>query len=325
MSYRIFVIFTRYQFQCIQDIIRSQSNEKTIVITTIPINGKEFEGEIYYFEKITSFSSLFHEIKTKERKKTFLQIKDTLISYENINVYIPHYFNIHSNYIATSLFKNCKVHIIPDGILSFYPYQLTKKDVIKQFVNKIVSLSIGLKYKLFFSNIIDPFNQVRKIYSYDPDITYSYGKGINQIPFTTKDIALDQHSNNIIILGTSNKLDKESEIIKKIMNFIKNNKINTIYYKMHPGQKSDSIYTSLSNNINNLKLLTEQVGAENLIEKYFLNTIISVEFSTALLEIQRQYNYQVDCYINKTAFINNSKYKEYFKKLLKYYKIRELT
>jgi hypothetical protein len=63
---------------------------------------------------------------------------------------------------------------------------------------------------------------------------------------------------------------------------------------------------------------------ENLVEKYSLNIIISVEFSTGLLEIQRQYNNQLDCYLNRTTMVSNSSYKDYFEKLLKYYQIKEL-
>jgi len=325
MSYNIFVIFTQYQFQCVKNIINNGNTVQSIIITTIPINSAEFKGEVYFFEKINSLQSLINEVYCRKRKKVFLQIKDTSKKYKTINIFIPHYFNINSNYISTSLFHDANINILPDGILSFYPYKLTNKNIIKQFLNKVIALSIGLNYKLFFSNIVDPFNKVKKIYSYNPDITYTYGKEVNQIPYTKKNIPVDQHSNNMIILGTSSKLNNESEIIEKIISFIKKSKISNIYYKMHPSQTEDPIYAGLSNNIINLELLTEQTGAENLIEKYSLNIILSVEFSTALLEIQRQYNNQLYCYINKTTIFNHSRYKTYFEKLLKYYQVEELT
>lgn len=324
MSYNIFVIFTQYQFQCVKNIMNNENTVQSIIITTIPINSEEFKGEVYFFKKINSLQSLINEVYCRKRKKVFLQIKNTCKKYETINIFIPHYFNINSNYISTSLVYDANINILPDGILSFYPYKLTNKNIIKQFLNKIIALSIGLNYKLFFSNIVDPFNKIKTIYSYNPDMTYTYGKEVKQIPYTKKNIPTAQHTNNMVILGTSSRLNNESEIIEKIISFIKKNKISTLYYKMHPCQKSDSIYTSLLNNNINLKLLTEQTGAENLIEKYSISTVISVEFSTALLEIQRQYNRQLECYINKTTIITNSNYKEYFEKLLKHYQIKEL-
>jgi len=324
MSYDIFVIFTRYQFQCIQNITKSKNIEKTILITTIPISSEEFKGKIYFFKKITSIKSLLHEIYYRRRKKILLELKITSYQYKHINIFIPHYFNIHSNYISTYLLPDANIHIIPDGILSFYPYQLTKKDIVKQFINKFVASTIGLRYKLFFTNIIDPFRKIEDIYSYDPEITYTYGKKINQIQYTKKSINTLANDNKVVILGTSTKLDNIPELIQKILTLIKEKKINTIYYKMHPSQSSDLIYESLSNHIANLNLLTESIGVENLVEKYDLNIIISVEFSTALLEIQRQYNRQLDCYINNTSIIHNTKYRNYFNKLLKRYNIKEL-
>ena len=113
---------------------------------------------------------------------------------------------------------------------------------ITLFITGFTHYIIGLNYKVFFSNIIDPFDKVKNIYSYDPSLTYDYGKKVYEIQYAKKNIDIDPNDKRMLVLGTSGNRVNESEVIKNIITFIAQIKVNDIYYKMHPSMKFDPIY-----------------------------------------------------------------------------------
>jgi len=314
----IFVVFTAYHYECVKILIDSYNMENNILISTI--NIKDFKGESHVFNKIYSLPSFINEIFSRKRKKIFLKLFIQNKNVENIEIFIPHYFNLNSNYLANFLFPNAKINIIPDGILSFYPYKLTFKDNLKQIINIFSAMLFGLKYKLLFSNIINPFNKINKIYSYEPSITFSYGGiKIEKIPYIQNLKKINMY-NNLLILGTSTKLQSD-DFISLILNLIKEKNIKKIYYKKHPSITFDIFYEQIKIKIPNIYLFDNNKSSEYLIKNHQILNIISIKFSTTLIEVQRYYKNQLNCYISISTINHHQKY---FNILLKKYNIKDL-
>lgn len=321
----IFVVLTRYHYKVVLDIIKAYNLYNNIIISTIQIPEDSFY-EVVYIEPLNhSIKNLLLESIVRKRKKLLDILYSKLKEYYNIEIFIPHYFNIISNYIANYLFRRfdnvnkVRINIYPDGILSYYPYTLSFKDIFKNYIYKFASILMGMNYKVFYGNIINPFNEVFTIYSYEPKLTCSYGVEVKKIPYSIRNLPLVKE-NKLLILGSTHT-PKNIEML--LYKFIEKEKFHKIFYKKHPAVKEDKLYRRLKKLFPSLQNITNDLFIEDIVYKYKIKTIVSVEFSTALVDLQRIYDKNLFCYAN----INTprlKRYKKYFKNIMKAFNIKEI-
>ena len=158
-----------------------------------------------------------------------------LNKYDSIQVLVPHFLNILSNYFYTASSRRLgkdklKIALYPDGMLSYQPYSINSKYDPYLLKRWLVGKLIGTPFKLFKGPIADPFNVVDFIYTYLPNETIQYNsKKLIKIAFPKSDISGD----NMLILGHFNqsrfhKADLVS-ISRAIKNLLMLKKVKRIY------------------------------------------------------------------------------------------------
>ncbi|WP_456415746.1 hypothetical protein [Thiolapillus sp.] len=323
MSIDIYISFTRYQLQAVNNIFIDRNSDTSVLITTIEPKKSISFDHTFIFDKLETPKSLAREINQRKRLKAFRKIKSICEKHKHVNVFIPHFFNINTNYVALTLLPDANIYIYPDGLLSYYPYRISKRDMLKQSIYKGISFLVGLRYRIIYSYISNPLDNIKAIYSYEPEITYKFGRDVQKIT----EHNLLQHNteklHNLIILGTSGKVHSPLDLSRKIQSLVSKESPPKVFYKMHPSCDKDSFFTLISKAIPETILIKEKDGIEHLIQKYRINTMISTEFSTALIECKRLYGSSVTCYLNKNATSTN-KYSLYFKDICEYYDIADI-
>ena len=302
LACNIFSIHTTYHERVVRGLIDSlYSGDKNIIIATI--NVKKYNNtQTYKLPTLTVFLNVLKEILKRKRKAIFKQIFSSVDqNYSSVRIFIPPYLNINANYLANNrLIQNYQIYNYPDGILSHYIFKPSISTYIIQLRNIIVAKLIGLNYRMCYSDIINPFNNVYELYSYDPELSNIHAVTTRQIPFTRKRL---QHNRcNIVILGSDIYINEHYQIVEKIFNIVYNIS-GKIYYKPHPRLINDKMYHYINENINSsysLEIMNERCGIEEVIEKYNIKTIISFSLSTAHVEVQRKYYNALECY----AYIN---------------------
>ncbi len=332
MKLKIFISFTNYHNYCIEDIIESNvsNNElEYIIITNLKFNNTFHANNIKVFnlKKMNTIRSVLKEIFTKSNKKILLKLFNDIknINYEEIEVSIPHYNNITSNYIMTNI-STLNHHIIksiyPDGIAIFYPSETNRFLLIKKF---ILSLLIGQKMKFFFSrDLLNPFNEINFYYSYLPEITYNPKnlviKRINSRKGSIK-------GSNIIILGYGKNSFRDKFIDDYLSNILKiTSRIDheKLYYKPHPSIDiySDVVYGKLSKRTEVYVINTKET-IESILKSIGATTVISFA-SSGLITLKMIYDDQVDCYYYGLNELINSDLQPYFENMFRFSNVRNL-
>jgi len=332
MKLKIFISFTNYHNYCIEDIIESEiSNNKLeyIIITNLEFNNTFNKNNIKVFnlKKMNTIRKILKEIFTKSNKKILLKLFNDIKNnnYREIEVSIPHYNNITSNYIITNIstFNNNIVKsIYPDGIAIFYPSVTNRFLFIKKF---ILSLLIRQKMRFLFSkDLLNPFNEIDFYYSYLPEITYN-PKNLEVKRINSRKCSIK--GNNIIILGYGKNSFRDEVIDSYLSNILKISstiEYEKLYYKPHPSIdiNLDIVYSKLSNRTEVCVINTKET-IESSLKSTSATTIISFA-SSALITLKMIYQEQVDCYYYGLNELINSDLQLYFENMFQFNNIRNL-
>ncbi|MDQ7047918.1 MAG: polysialyltransferase family glycosyltransferase [Sulfurovum sp.] len=324
----LFVSFTNAQNSTILDM-QHLLNNSIFVITNadyIP-----FKTDINYLclKKVITLFDVVNELITRNSKNTLSDfVKKINSKYDEIEIIIPHFFNILSNHIinnSQAIFPNKQTtySLYPDGLLSYTSYNqkaYSKGNIIRYLLAK----NIGFNYKIFNGSISDPFKNIETIYSYVPELTEKYSADtIVKIPYATG----TAKGNNILIVGhiEYSKLDKTKleEVINTITEIItKSDTYGSIYYKPHPYFKdnADSIYNILSEKLP-ISYIKSKEPVENLFDSHEINKVISF-YSTALVSLKMKYGISVDCYSINMSWFTSIKIATDLEKIFKKFNIK---
>ena len=140
---------------------------------------KSFSINLIRLSKISSIKSFFQQIFFRKNKKLLYDMILNLNKYDSIQVLVPHFLNILSNYFYTASSRRLgkdklKIALYPDGMLSYQPYSINSKYDPYLLKRWLVGKLIGTPFKLFNGPIADPFNVIDFIYTYLPNETIEY-------------------------------------------------------------------------------------------------------------------------------------------------------
>lgn len=318
--YKLFIVFNNHQALACSRIIKNSLDKNNIfIVSTIDSKNLFYDYKYIQLKPINKISHLIKEIFTQERKKALDNIipnVDQVKKLKNIDIFIPHFHHLVTNYLVNYLFVNRinSLNIIPDGVLSYYHYEQRLSLKLNQFIKKITAKLIGIDYKMFFSkNIVNPFNlNVDHTYSYCPELTINNGAEVKEIFYPRLHIAPD--ANNILILGTDFKSKSDfwvcSCIIKMIIKLPESN----IFYKKHPTVESDRCIKLIRSGLENRNVieLSSKNSINNIIDLKKIKFLFSIAFSTGNIEIQEEYSNSLISFVHGPL---NPIYEESFKKI----------
>ena len=287
--------------------------------------------KVIRLKKISSFQDSIEQFFSWSNKKTILKEIDIFKYYNKIEIIFPHFLNILSNYF----YHNCiprlnhaelTLSLYPDGILSFQPFKtnsLFQKEVFSRWIS---SYLFGMPFKPFIGPIADPYNIIKKIYTYLPKATIKYNaKKLIKISFPQK----NQSGDNLLILGHFNqsKFDENnlSIYIQKIIELFPLNNFKKIYYKKHPrleNIKTDDFFNMLNEKTSyKIKLINNYRPIEMSIENIKVQCVIAA-VSSSLINLKLKYGNNLNCYY---FGLNNYVKKEYVKYYFKVFNELSIT
>lgn len=303
--HKLFIVFNNHQAIACSRIIKNSLDKNNIfIVSTIDSKSLFYDYKYIQLKPFKKISDLIIEMFTQDRKRSLNNIipSDGSEKLKNIDIFIPHFYHLATNYLVNYLFINRinSLNIIPDGVLNYYHYEQNFSLKLNQFIKKITAKLIGIDYKMFFSkNIVNPFNlNIDYIYSYCPELTLKNGAQIKEISYPR--LALSPDANNILILGTdfNNKYHHRvcSSIVKMINKLPKSN----IFYKKHPTVDLDRCIKIIRNGLENRKII--EISSKNeihdVIKLQKIKFIFSIGFSTANIEIQQEYGNSLISYVH---------------------------
>ena len=294
---------------------------------------KSYSINLIRLSKISSIKSFFQQIFFRKNKGLIYDMILNLKKYDNIQVLVPHFLNILSNYFYTASSRRLgkdklKIALYPDGMLSYQPYSINSKYDPYLLKRWLVGKLIGTPFKLFNGPISDPFNAVEFIYTYLPNETIKYNsKKLIKIEFPKSDIS----GNNMLILGHFNQsrfqkadLISISRAVKKLL-LLK--KVKKIYYKIHPRLKSsrhDLFYRVLKLDKSlPLEIIQDNKPIEMSIKKLKSSTVIAA-VSTSLVNLKLKFGEDLKCYYFGLDDYVSSDYTKYYNKIFKQLKVNNL-
>ena len=294
---------------------------------------KHYKVNLIRLSKISSIKSFFQQIFFRKNKDLLYDMILNLNNYDIIQVLIPHFLNILSNYFYTASSRRfgkdkLKIALYPDGMLSYQPYSINSKYDPYLLKRWLVGKLIGTPFKLFNGPIADPFNVVDFIYTYLPNETIKYNsKKLIKIAFPKSDIS----GNNMLILGHFNqsrfkKVDLIS-ISRAIKKLPMHKKVRRIYYKIHPRLKSsrhDLFYRALKLEKSlPIEIVEDNQPIEMSIKKLKSSTVIAA-VSTSLVNLKLKFGEDLKCYYFGLDDYVSSDYTKYYTKIFKQLKINNL-
>ena len=335
---KLFVSFTESQNNNISNIISIDINnfQNCYLITSVEnIPSCIKKSNILLYKKLDGIVDVLKESYLRTLIKSISQfISNNILHYNVIEIFIPHFMNLISNYLTLnrfSIFRGRKVivSIYPDGIALFYKPTVNLRGLQKSTFYNVYSryisgLLIGIPYRPFLGSIIDPFHIIDNIYTYLPYLTKKYSENtVITIPLNKRYLK----GKNIIILGSTNYSKLNKTIFYSLIKYLKKNMNDStvIYYKSHPSIKNDP-YTKMLKKYFHAQIISNKTPLESLVEKYEVNRVISLlSFSTALIYLKIIYGQNIECAIfGKDIFFKKKKYDDIinFKKIIKYLDIK---
>ena len=294
---------------------------------------KSFSINLIRLSKISSIKSFFQQIFLRKNKKLLYDMILNLNKYDSIQVLVPHFLNILSNYFYTASSRRLgkdklKIALYPDGMLSYQPYSINSKYDPYLLKRWLVGKLIGTPFKLFNGPIADPFNVIDFIYTYLPNETIEYNsKKLIKIEFPKSDISC----NNMLILGHFNQSRFQKVDLISISRAIKKlpilKKVKRIYYKIHPRLKSsrhDLFYRVLKLDKSlPIEIVQDNQPIEMSIKKLKSSTVIAA-VSTSLVNLKLKFGEDLKCYYFGLDDYVSSDYTKYYNKIFKQLKINNL-
>ena len=279
--------------------------------------------KVIRLKKISSLYDSIEQFFSWSNKKTILKKITIFKDYNEIEIIFPHFLNILSNYF----YHNCipklnhaklTLSLYPDGVLSFQPFKtnsIFQKEVFSRWIS---SYLFGMPFKPFIGPIADPYNIIKKIYTYIPKATIKYNAHkLIKISFPQK----NQSGDNLLILGHFNqsKFDENnlSIYIQKIIELFPLNNFKKIYYKKHPrleNIKSDDFFNMLNKKTSyKIKLINNYTPIETSIENIKVQCVIAA-VSTSLINLKLKYGNNLNCYyFGLNNYVKREYVKYYFK------------
>ncbi len=302
------------------------TNTDDNIIKNSPIN-------LIRLTKISSIKSFFQQIFFRRNKKLLNEIILNLNKCDSIQVLVPHFLNILSNYFYTASSRRLgkdklKIALYPDGMLSFQPYSINSKYDPYLLKRWLLGKLIGTPFKLFNGPIADPFNVVDFIYTYLPNETIEYNsKKLIKITFPRSDIS----GNNMLILGHFNQSKFQKVDLISISRLIKKlpmlKKVKRIYYKIHPRLKSSSddlFYQVLKLDKSlPIEIFQDNQPIEMSIKKLKSSTVIAA-VSTSLVNLKLKFGENLKCYYFGLDDYVSSDYTKYYNKIFRQLNINNL-
>ena len=287
--------------------------------------------KVIRLKKISSLHDLIKQFFSWSNKKTILKEIDIFKNYHKIEIIFPHFLNILSNYFYHNFIPKLNhaeltLSLYPDGILSFQPFKtnsLFQKEVFSRWIS---SYLFGMPFKPFIGPISDPYNVIKKIYTYIPKATIKYNAHkLIKISFPQK----KQNGDHLLILGHFNqsKFDENnlSNYLQKIIELFPLNNYKKIYYKKHPRLakiKNDVFFNMLNEKTSyKFKLINNNMPIEMAIEDIKAKSIIAA-VSTSLINLKLKYGNDINCYY---FGLNNYVKSEYIKYYLKVFNVLSIT
>lgn len=282
--------------------------------------------KVIRLKKILSLYDSIKQLFSWSNKKTISKEINTFKDYEEIEVIFPHFLNILSNYFyhyCIPRLNHAKItlSLYPDGMLSFQPYKtrsLFQKEVFPRWIS---SYLFGMPFKPFKGPIADPYNIIKKIYTYIPKATIKYNAHkLIKISFPKK----TQEGNHLIILGHFNQskfdVNNLSNYLQRIIEIFPLDQYKKIYYKKHPrlkNIKNDFFYKILIKNTSyKIKLINNNIPIETAIENTKAQSIIAA-VSTSLINLKLKYGNDINCYYFGLNHYVKKDYAEYYLKVFK--------
>ena len=287
--------------------------------------------KVIRLKKISSLYDSIEQFFSWNNKKTILKEINIFKNYNKIEIIFPHFLNILSNYF----YHNCipklshaklTLSLYPDGILSYQPFKINSIFQKEVFSRWISSYLFGMPFKPFIGPISDPYNVIKKIYTYIPKATIKYNAHkLIKISFPPK----KQKGDHLLILGHFNqsKFDKNnlSNYLQKIIELFPLSSFKKIYYKKHPrlaNIKNDDFFNMLNEKTSyKIKLINNNIPIEMAIEDTKAQSIIAA-VSTSLINLKLKYGNDINCYY---FGLDNYVKSEYIKYYLKVFKILSIT
>ena len=289
--------------------------------------------KVIRLKKISSFQDSIEQFFSWSNKKTILKEIDILKDYNKIEIIFPHFLNILSNYF----YHNCipklnhaelTLSLYPDGILSFQPFKTNSLFQKEVFSRWITSYLFGMPFKPFIGPIADPYNVIKKIYTYIPNATIKYNAHkLIKISFPKK----KQNGYHLLILGHFNqsKFDENnlSNYLQKIIKLFPLKNFKRIYYKKHPrlaNIKNDVFFNMLNKKTSyKIKLINDNMPIEMTIEDIKAQSIIAA-VSTSLINLKLKYGNDINCYYFGLNNYVKSEYIKYYTKVFNVLSIKPL-
>ncbi len=327
----IYVAVTCYNLKVINDLIDtidkvSDTNKRHIVISQV-VNCKNDD----YIDKLKAKADIIHihPIHTKMgiMKELLLghikKINSVICREQPIRLFIPHYSEMLSNYLVNYKLKhlNPQVYIYEDGTILFLD-KLPMSDYLNllksEIKAKIIMKFAGLDYRITGPNVINPYNEVKGIYTYEPKLVGNFNTPIHRINYFTIDVNIDDFK-AILILGDAGWVAYKDSNFKKLLNtinYLLSKESLEIFYKFHPGHNSDNLYNMLSRYIKDIKVANTYELAEELVLKLGAKYIIAPYMSTAIFGIERIYKGKIKSFVLNTTKMDRI----FFSKASKIYK-----
>lgn len=298
-DYNIYVIFNEHQASAAERIIETAPRaDRTVVFTTIE-SERSFPGcEVIRCSPYESFQEVAVEVFLRRRKKILHSISRTISKKSSVNLFVPHYQHIISNYLAFFLLRGPRLTriLIPDGVLSYYQHRVTWRDILKQLKYKTFCIATGLNYKMLWRSMNFPDNLNSAIYTYSPESVYNESAKVIPIRIVRK--SLPKKFSNIIILGTDLYRRDHFSYAERVASWLSHNQNGSrVYFKQHPALRTaDPILNFIRENVGGLAIteIPRSESMEGLIELHSIQRVIALAFTTAAIELQLIYNNELD-------------------------------
>ena len=326
---RIYLVFSPHQALAVDRIIRSSAAaQRTVIITTIRTSQKFTGCEIISFLPLSSFKNFAAELVFRNRRKTLRHLFKTIEDKAKIELLVPHYQHILSNYLAFFLLSKSNVRraLIPDGILSLYEHRVNYRDIIKQTTYKIFAITIGLNFKFLWRSINFPDDRNSEIYTYFPDCVYNRSAEVISIP--VKKRKLSERFSGVVILGTNNYRRDHFSYAKQVVLHLNNDLSgNQVYFKKHPALRGeDPILRQLRDQDHGFAVreIPQSEAIEGIIERYSLFKIIDLAFSTSTVELQLIYCNKLDISVYEPILLSHPRYSRTFRDLMDKFNLKQI-
>ncbi|WNS75206.1 polysialyltransferase family glycosyltransferase [Bacillus sp. DTU_2020_1000418_1_SI_GHA_SEK_038] len=259
----IFIGVAPIQLYQIPLIIKKNHDNNYVFIFSKKLNKSILQidnAEVYYYDT----SNIIRNIKSLVRFKIKL---NEILSNRDFNLYIPHPFHQAANY--TVFFRNPKnTFLLADGILNYSEKKINYKDIIYMIIKKIISILLGLNYKIYFGGLTG-----KEYIKYKEQIPlYLQKMDIYQNASADDCLFLDQD------LSKLNLNDKIECFYDKAVKYLVERKFKKIFYKSHPSVNNENnIFINKIKKLTDIELevIDDPSPIESVIQEYPVEEVIS--------------------------------------------------